>query len=213
MIEGIPPPGAYIYYLTTRTRKGGYEALANDIVSKMDQGKVLDVGTGAGNLPVEMAKRAPNLDIIGIDVSKVLIRIATGVAKREGVESVVRFERRSAYDLRFEDCYFDLVISSGVIHHLKYPLKAFNEIYRVLKPHGEAWLYDLITDTPLKELRQGLREVHVSFLPSAMFFRLHGLKHDEYVNGKIAQALKQSLFIEYKFEKRACLMKIALSKT
>ena len=170
MIEGIPPPGAYIYYLTTKTRKGGYEALANDIVSKMDQGRVLDVGTGAGNLPVEIAKRALNLDIIGIDVSKILIKIATGVAKREGVESVVRFERGSAYDLRFEDCYFDLVISSGVIHHLKYPTKVFNEIYRVLKPHSEAWLYDLITDTPPQGAETRTKRNACLFLPFSNVF-------------------------------------------
>ena len=213
MIKGIPAPGAYIFYLSTKTRKGFYEALAKEIVSKIDQGRVLDVGTGSGNLPVEIAKRAPNLEIIGIDISKVLIKIARGATKREGVQSAVRFELGSAYALRFEDCYFDLVVSSGVIHHLKYPLKVFNEIYRVLKPHREAWLYDLITDTTLKELRRGLREMHISFLPSAIFFRLHGLKYDEYVKGKLAQSLKESLFEQYKFERRACLMKIALSKT
>ena len=121
MIEGIPVPGAYIFYLTTKTRKGFYEALANEIVSRIDRGRVLDVGTGSGNLPVEIARRAPNLEIIGIDVSRVLIKIATRTAKREGVESAVGFEVGTAYDLRFEDSYFDLVISSGVIHHLKYP--------------------------------------------------------------------------------------------
>lgn len=212
MIEGIPAPGAYIFYLTTKTRRGFYESLAKEVVSRISQGKILDVGTGSGNLPVEIAKRAPNLEIIGIDLSKVLIKIARKTAREEGVEGTVRFEVGNACDLKFKDSCFDLVISSGVVHHLKYPLKVFNEIYRVLKPDRKAWIYELITDAPEKEIRQVLREMHISFFPSAIFFRLHGLKYNEYVNGKIAQSLKESLFEEYKFEKRACLMKTVLNK-
>ena len=211
MIEGIPAPGAYIFYLTTKFRKGFYESLASEIVSKISRGKVLDIGTGSGNLAIKIAKRAENLEIIGMDLSKVLIKIARKTAKREGVESKVRFDIGSAYDLNFGNSYFDLVVSTGVLHHLRYPAKAFNEIYRVLKPNREAWLYDLITDAPIKEVRQGLREMHISFLPTAVFLRLHGLKHDEYL-GRIAQCLKESLFQAYRFEKRNCLMKIVLSK-
>lgn len=211
MIEGIPAPGAYIFYLTTKTRKGLYETLSEEIVSKLDSGKVLDVGTGSGNLPMEIAKRAPNLKIIGIDLSKVLIKIARKNAKREGLEDAVRFEVGSTYDLKFEDSYFDLVISLAGLHHLKYPLRAFNEIYRVLKPSREAWLYDLIRDAPVKEMTQVLREMHISIFPSIILFRLHGLKYDEYL-GKVAQSLEKSLFEEFKLEKRSCLMKIILSK-
>lgn len=90
-VRGIPAPGAYIYYLTTKTRKGFYESLAKDIVSRMDQGKVLDVGTGPGNLTIEIAKRAPNLEIIGADLSKVLIKIARETAKKAGIRGVIRF--------------------------------------------------------------------------------------------------------------------------
>ena len=161
MIEGIPAPGAYIFYLTTKFRKGFYESLASEIVSKISRGKVLDIGTGSGNLAIKIAKRAENLEIIGMDLSKVLIKIARKTAKREGVESKVRFDIGSAYDLNFGNSYFDLVVSTGVLHHLRYPAKAFNEIYRVLKPNREAWLYDSITDAPIKEVRQGLREMHI----------------------------------------------------
>ncbi|NQS88904.1 hypothetical protein HQ584_03840 [Patescibacteria group bacterium] len=32
MIERIPAPGAYIFYLTTKFRKGFYESLASEII-------------------------------------------------------------------------------------------------------------------------------------------------------------------------------------
>ncbi len=210
-IEGIHGPAGYLYYFTTKTRKGCYETLAQEIISKLNSGRVLDIGTGAGNLPIEIAKREPNLEIIGIDLSKTLIKIARDMAKREGADDTVRFEIGSAYDLKFEDSYFDLVISSGVIHHLKYPMKAFNEIYRILKPNKEAWIYDLITDASLREVKQTLREMNIPIFPSIIFFRFHGLKYEEYI-GKITESLKESLFKKYKFEKKGCFMKIVLHR-
>jgi len=105
MIEGIPAPGAYIFYLTTKFRKGFYESLASEIASKIGRGKVLDIGTGSGNLAIKIAKRAENLEIIGIDLSKVLIKIARKTAKREGVEGRARFNIGSAYDLNFGNSY------------------------------------------------------------------------------------------------------------
>ena len=53
------------------------------------------------------------------------------------------------------------MVSTEVLHHLRYPAKAFNEIYRVPKPNREAWLYDSITDAPIEEVRQGLREMRI----------------------------------------------------
>ncbi len=210
-IEGIPGPAGYFYYFTTKTRKGFYEALADEIISKLNSGRVLDIGTGSGNLPIEIAKRAPNSKIIGIDLSKTLIKIARNMAKREGVDNNVIFEVGSAYDLKFEDSYFDMVISSMTIHHLKYPAKAFNEIYRVLKPDKEAWIYDLIRDASLKEAKQTLREMNLPIFPSIILYRLFGLRYKEY-SGKIAEYLEESSFKEYKFEKKGCLMKIILCK-
>lgn len=210
-IEGIPGPAGYFYYLTTKMRKGFYKALADEIVSKLNSGRVLDIGTGSGNLPIEIAKRAPNLEIIGIDLSKTLIKIARNMARREGVSKSVRFEIGSAYDLKFEDSYFDMVISSVTIHHLKYPTKAFNEIYRVLKPDREAWIYDLIRDASLKEAKQTLREMNLPIFPSIILYRFFGLKYEEYL-GEITEYLEESLFKEYKFEKKGCFMKIVLSK-
>ncbi len=210
-IEGIPGPAGYFYYLTTKMRKGFYKALADEIVSKLNSGRVLDIGTGSGNLPIEIAKRAPNLEIIGIDLSKTLIKIARNMARRESVGKSVRFEIGSAYDLKFEDSYFDMVISSMTIHHLKYPTKAFNEIYRVLKPDGGAWIYDLIRDASLKEAKQTLREMNLPIFPSIILYRFFGLKYEEYL-GEIAESLKESFFKEYKFERNGCLMKIILHK-
>jgi len=47
VIEGIPAPGAYIYNLMAKRRKGLDELIAKEVLSKVKEGgKILDVGTG-----------------------------------------------------------------------------------------------------------------------------------------------------------------------
>jgi len=211
MIEGIPWPGAYLYSRTIKPRIRLYEMMAEEIVSKTNSGRILDVGTGPGTLPIEIAKRAPDMEVIGIDISKTMVKIARKNAEKEGVSDRVKFEAMSAYELKFDDGYFDMVISSGALHHFNRPKEAFNEIYRVLKPGKEAWIYDLIRDASSEEMKRFLKSWSISTFPWKIAFRLHGLKYDEYM-GRIAKAIEESNFDEYEFEKRDCLMKVVLRK-
>lgn len=212
-IEGIHSLFSYIYYFGTKIGKGFYETLAEEIVSELKEGKILDVGTGPGHLPIEVAKRAVAIEVVGIDISSSMIRIAKKYASREEVEERVKFKVMSAYNLEFMDSYFDLVISSCVLHHLKYPAKAFNEIYRVLKPNREAWIWDRIIDASSEEMKLLQNEMRIPSLPFLnTFLRLHGLRYDEYLQGSIKEAIEESLFCEYEFKKRHALMKIILRR-
>lgn len=67
-----------------------------------------------------------------------MIKIARKNAEKAGVGNRVEFRVRSAYDTGFENNSIDLVVSTGMIHHLSQPLVAFNEMYRILKRGGEA---------------------------------------------------------------------------
>src|SRR3990172_9095253 len=49
--------------------------------------------------------------------------------------------KASVFNIPLDDDYFDIVISSGVIHHTENPEKAFAELVRVLKPKGYLILY------------------------------------------------------------------------
>jgi methylase of polypeptide subunit release factors len=50
----------------------------------MNKGLILDLGTGPGHLPVEIVKIAPEINIIGVDLSRRLIKVA-GQTPREPV--------------------------------------------------------------------------------------------------------------------------------
>ena len=141
--EGIPGFAADLYDRAARTAiTGYYREVAEEIVAKIDCGSILDIGTGPGYLPLEIARRKPNIRICGIDLSKRMIEIARRNAEEADLTARLSFEVGNANQLRFADNTYDLIISSGVLHSWKDPLRVLNECYRALKPGGEAWIYD-----------------------------------------------------------------------
>ena len=75
-IEGIPTPGAKVYSLIARKiplLQELYKEVAEEVSSRISSGKILGVETGPGYLPLEIAKRAQNLEIIGIDISPAMV--------------------------------------------------------------------------------------------------------------------------------------------
>lgn len=135
-----------------------YREVAESIVAHTSEGLVLDVGTGPGYLPIEVAKRAPQIRLVGIDSSKALVRIAQRNGERAGVSHRVRFVKCPGTRLDFEDDSYDLVISTGSLHAWKDPVRVINECFRVLKPECEAWLLDpaqISTPDAQQVLRRG----------------------------------------------------------
>jgi ubiquinone/menaquinone biosynthesis C-methylase UbiE len=172
-IESIPAPGARIYAVIAR--KGPqlrdlHNAVAEEAIATLTAGRILDVGTGPGYLPVALAQRAPQLAIDGIDLSPAMVTIARKNAAKSGVGNRVTFHRANAADLPFDDGSFDLVLSTLSLHHWSRPLECLTEIHRVLKPQHEAWIYDARRDTT-KEVNVAFRRKYGWFL-AVLFLKL-----------------------------------------
>jgi len=121
---------------------GYYSKVADEIVFHIRQGRMLDLGTGPGYLPVEIVKRTPEINITGVDLSHKLIHMARINAQKAGYASQLYFEVGNSARLRFDDADFDMVISTGMLHSLKNPVNVLLEIKRVLKDGADAWIYD-----------------------------------------------------------------------
>lgn len=94
--------------------------------------KILEVGCGIGT---DLSQFAKNGGIVyGIDLTSKginLAKIRCNIFKLDADLMVA-----DAENLPFKDNFFDLVYSSGVLHHTPNTHNAINEIYRVLKPKG-----------------------------------------------------------------------------
>ncbi len=114
-----------------------------------DHGEAVDLGCGAGQLVMEMARKVPGLRPTGIDLSEELLAEAKQAAKNAGMEERVNFRLGNVEDLPFADQSLDLVVSTASLHHWKDPVKVLDEIDRVLKPGGAFYIFDLRRDMAL----------------------------------------------------------------
>jgi ubiquinone/menaquinone biosynthesis C-methylase UbiE len=106
-------------------------------------GLALDVGTGPGQIPIKLALKLPQLEIVGIDLSEAMLAKARQNAAAAGVENQVRFEMCDARRLPFPDHHFDLIMCNSLLHHAADPLATLNELARVTRPQGALLLRDL----------------------------------------------------------------------
>lgn len=113
--------------------------------------RVLEVGLGSCSDFINWARNGANL--WGIDLTEASVNLAKKRLKLEDLQADVRVFDIEVLD--FEDNFFDIVYSYGVVHHTPDTGKAIHEICRVLKPGGIArimiyhkgglsWVYEWI---------------------------------------------------------------------
>jgi len=137
----------YAEYLLLKTRND-YDQIAKEFSSSRaflwkelipladhinPKDRVLDLGCGNGRLYSLL--KSKNIEYIGVDSSRELIKIA----KEENQEGNPKFLTVEALSLPFPDNYFDKIFSIAVLHHIpseEFRLKFLEEIKRVLKPKG-----------------------------------------------------------------------------
>lgn len=136
-------------YLTASENLTNLMALKSKINSTS---KVLDVGCGNGEVPVQLAKNF-RCNIIGIDLSRVRIKNANEKLKENPeIFSLVKFRKASATNLPFPAESFTHVWSQATIYHVHDKDKALSEIYRVLEKGG-IFVFDDLTK-PKKEISE-----------------------------------------------------------
>lgn len=128
-------------FMASRLLRRVYRRLAHDIAGLAPQGAaVLDVGTGPGVLPAELAALRPDLRVTGVDPSADMVAAARRKLARFGDRAgAVPGE---AAHLPFPDGSFDLIVSSLSLHHWAAPADAVPELARVLRPGGRICVYD-----------------------------------------------------------------------
>ncbi|MDD5207217.1 MAG: class I SAM-dependent methyltransferase [Desulfobacterales bacterium] len=197
IIERIPRIFASLYEkAAVMAGDGYYRQVAEDVVARTKAGKILDLGTGPGYLPIEIAKISGFITVVGIDLSARLIEAAKRNALRAGLEKRIHFQTGNASSLEFPDGSFDMVISTGMLHMLRNPVKVIEEIHRVLKPGGEGWIYDparISSQISPKEWRASLslRE-RLTFKLFQLFARIN--RPREYHREQVTELVSQTTF-------------------
>jgi ubiquinone/menaquinone biosynthesis C-methylase UbiE len=158
--EGIPRLGAILYNALSGTSvfQRHYKLIARDILGDRAEGSLLDIGTGPGRLLLELHQLSPGMRLVGIDISPSMVVKARQNMADAGLSEAIEIKEGNASQIPFGGDSFDIVVSTGSIHHWKDPLAGLNEVHRVLKPGAYALMYDLVSDTPKSILKEMARE-------------------------------------------------------
>jgi len=137
----------------TRTRRNDMEDFrrqAQGAAAGLRSGAdVLEVAPGPGFFAIELAKLG-SFKITGLDASRTLVEIAAENARTAGVS--VDFRMGNAAAMPFADESFDFIYCSAAFKNFTEPVKALDEMHRVLRPGGEAVIQDLRKDVSLHDI-------------------------------------------------------------
>jgi ubiquinone/menaquinone biosynthesis C-methylase UbiE len=123
-------------------------------------GHVLEVAPGPGYLAIELAKR--EFVVTALDISKAFVRISRENAAKAGV--VVDVRHGNAAQMPFADASFDYVVCVAAFKNFTDPIGAIDEMFRVLKPGGQASIFDLRRGATRDEIDAEVRKMHLSSL-------------------------------------------------
>lgn len=103
-----------------------------------EQDKILDLCTGTATSAISIAKVKTGVEIVGIDLSHNMLKVAENKVKRAGIRNLKLYQM-DATQLSFKSNSFDKVLISLILHELDEELatKIIMEAKRVLKDNGE----------------------------------------------------------------------------
>lgn len=123
-------------------------------VAKNHPTNILDLATGTADLAIAIAKRNPQAQIIGMDISKKMLEIGQKKAKRQGLDKQIELRLGDAAQLPFEDGSFDTATVAFGVRNFEDLDKGLAEINRVLKKHGQVVIleFSMPEHFPVKQL-------------------------------------------------------------
>ncbi len=123
-------------------------------VAKLHPTSILDLATGTADLAIAMAKRIPQVHIVGMDISEKMLEIGKAKVTQRGLENQIELHVGDAAALPFEDDTFDAVTVAFGVRNFEDLDKGLSEIHRVLKPLGQAVIleFSMPERFPVKQL-------------------------------------------------------------
>ncbi len=111
-------------------------------------GRVLDLGTGPGLMPIHWARKRPDIEVVGLDLAPAMLDLARAEAERAGVAARVRFIHADAADTGLASGSFDVVACHYMLHHFDTPARVLREMQRLARADGAILARDLVRPGP-----------------------------------------------------------------
>lgn len=105
--------------------------------------KILDIGSGTGDIAIEILRQQPQICVVGIDPAEDMLEIAKQKILKQGLQEKIQLETGDALSLHYPDASYDGIISAFCIRNVEDRAKAFAEMKRVIKNKGKVVILEL----------------------------------------------------------------------
>lgn len=103
------------------------------------EGRCIDIGCGPGHLAMALST-VSGLEIDALDPSPDMLEIAQRNIREAGLADRVHQVSGDVHDLPYDDDSIDLIVSRGSLFFWDDRVRAFSEIWRVLRPGGKTFI-------------------------------------------------------------------------
>ena len=200
------------YAWMTGRKIDDYRATARWLAEQLAPGaSVLEVAPGPGYVAIELARLGP-YQVVGLDISKSFVKMAAENAAKAAAD--VSFNHGDAAAMPFESESFDLIFSQAAFKNFAAPVRALNEMYRVLKPGGKALIRDLRSDAPAQAIQAevaAMRLGPINSLVVNLTFK-HMLLKRAYSCAQMRELVSQTPFSACDIEPESIGMMVSLSR-
>jgi ubiquinone/menaquinone biosynthesis C-methylase UbiE len=107
-------------------------------------GTVLDLGTGTAQIPIELCRRHPTVQVVAVDLAEHMLQVAAENVRRAKFDQRIQLKRIDAKELPWPKNSFAAVMSNSIVHHIPKPELVLAEMVRVLIPGGALFIRDLL---------------------------------------------------------------------
>jgi SAM-dependent methyltransferase len=158
---GYPPHDSLATFRARAGRNAFVRLLDGSIAG---DARIVDVGCGTGQMSLYLA-RGDRL-VVGADLTRPALALGVAAARRFGLHQV-RFVETDLRAAGLQPGAFDVVFSSGVLHHTPDPRRAFAAVARLTRPGGVIvlGLYNAVARIPLRLRRAVARLFDFRYVP------------------------------------------------
>jgi len=191
LMQGIPGGPAHLYNcIVTGYLEPTYDYAVKEIKEKFsERSAIIEVGCGTGRLLSEINRKVKPKDVVGLDISHAMIGISKRNLTESGDYSKVNLIVADAHRMPIREGYFDLLVSTGTLHHIRKPEEFFRECSKILNKLGEVWIYEFSYDADCKD---SSKRIGKPCMLLRILAALHGLPRSTFEKGYIREALNKS---------------------
>jgi SAM-dependent methyltransferase len=156
------PPRDSLTWLRARAERSEFARLLDRAIP--GDARILEIGCGTGQMSLYLARG--ERVVIGADLTRASLLLGAAAARRFGLNGV-QFVETDLHSPGLRKGSFDVVYSSGVLHHTPDPRASFARIVQLARPGGMivVGLYSAFARLPLRIRRVVARMSGYRFIP------------------------------------------------